>query len=101
MGGSQLRYGNGALSFHHNLYADNYNASPRLGDNLDLDFVDNVVYDWGTNAGFSTNDISANPSVSRTSSITVCNYLIASLEFGDDQHCLLWRHDQHMDLPDE
>ena len=56
--GSWLRYGNGALTFHHNLYADNYTASPRLGDNLSLDFVNNVIYNWGINAGFSTNDSS-------------------------------------------
>ena len=71
--GSLLRYGNGMLSFHHNLYADNYNASPRLGDNLKLDFVNNVIYDWGTNAGFSTNDISG-----VTNELNYeCNYLIA------------------------
>ncbi len=46
----------GTLSVNHNLYADNYNGSPRLGDNVSLDFVNNVVYDWGTNAGFSAND---------------------------------------------
>ena len=68
--GSRLRYGSGALSFNHNLYADNNNASPRLGDNLSLDFVNNVIYDWGTNAGFSTNDIADDPAVSRMNSTT-------------------------------
>jgi alpha-tubulin suppressor-like RCC1 family protein len=71
-GGSLLRFGNGALTFHHNLYANNYNASPHLGDNLSLDFVNNVIYGWGTNAGFTldegvTNELNY-----------VCNYLIAN-----------------------
>jgi subtilisin-like proprotein convertase family protein len=75
--GSRLRYGSGALSFNHNLYADNNNASPRLGDNLSLDFVNNVIYDWGTNAGFSTNDIADDPSGFTNELNYVCNYLIA------------------------
>ena len=75
--GSRLRYGNGALSFHHNLYADNYNASPRLGDNLTLDFVNNVIYNWGLNAGFSTNDVADDPSGFTNELNYACNYLIA------------------------
>ena len=75
--GSRLRYGNGALTFHHNLYADNYNASPRLGDNLKLDFVNNVIYNWGIFAGFSTNDIADNPPGFTNELNYVCNYLIA------------------------
>ncbi|MGH7950631.1 MAG: LamG-like jellyroll fold domain-containing protein [Limisphaerales bacterium] len=76
--GSLLRYGGGALSLHHNLYADNYNASPRLGDNINLDFVNNVIYDWGTNAGFSTNDIADNPAGFTNELNYIGNYLIAS-----------------------
>jgi hypothetical protein len=50
--GSLLRYGSGFLSFHHNLYAHHRNRSPRLGDDLALDFVNNVVYNYGgTNGG--------------------------------------------------
>jgi subtilisin-like proprotein convertase family protein len=76
--GSRLRYGNGALTFHHNLYADNYNASPRLGDNLQLDFVNNVVYNWGLNAGFSTNETLLDDPLRFTNELNyVCNYLIA------------------------
>jgi subtilisin-like proprotein convertase family protein len=75
--GSLLRYGQGALSFHHNLYADNYNANPRLGDNLSLDFVNNVIYDWGTNSGYSAND--TNNLFGFTNQLNyVCNYLIAT-----------------------
>ena len=76
--GSLLRYGSGILSFHHNLYADNYNANPRLGDNLSLDFVNNVIYDWGTNAGFSLDDTANNPSGFTNQLNYVGNYLIAS-----------------------
>ena len=53
--GSLLRYGNGSLSFNHNLYANNYSSSPLLGDNLTVDFVNNVVYNWGRLPGWSTN----------------------------------------------
>jgi subtilisin-like proprotein convertase family protein len=76
--GSFLRYGQGDLSFHHNLYADNYSANPRLGDNLSLDFVNNVVYDWGTNSGYSLDDSAANPFGFTNQLNYVCNYLIAS-----------------------
>ncbi len=75
--GSRLRYGNGALTFDHNLYADNHAASPRLGDNLKLDFVNNVIYNWGVSTGFSTNDIADNPSGFTNELNYVCNYLIA------------------------
>ena len=75
--GSLLRYGSGALSFHHNLYADNYNGSPRLGDNISLDFVNNVIYNWGTNAGFSLDDSTNNLSGFMNQLNYVCNYLIA------------------------
>ena len=51
--GSLLRWGNGGLTFHHNLYAHHASRNPRLGDDLGLDFVNNVVYDWGREAGYS------------------------------------------------
>ena len=51
--GSLLRWGNGGLTFHHNLYAHHAGRNPRLGDDLGLDFVNNVVYDWGGQAGYS------------------------------------------------
>ncbi len=75
--GSRLRFGDGALSFHHNLYADNSSASPRLGDNLKLDFVNNVVYNWGILPGYSTNDIADNPLGFTNYLNYVGNYLIA------------------------
>ena len=77
--GSLLRYGSGVLSFNHNLYADNYSGSPRLGDNLTLDFVNNVIYNWGLFSGLSggTNDLVANPNGCTNQLNYVCNYLIA------------------------
>jgi subtilisin-like proprotein convertase family protein len=75
--GSRLRYGSGALSFHHNLYADNYSDNPRQGDNLTLDFVNNVIYNWGTNAGYSQDDSAGNPLGFTNLLNYACNYLIA------------------------
>jgi subtilisin-like proprotein convertase family protein len=76
--GSVLRYGSGALSFNHNLYADNYAANPRLGDNLSLDFVNNVIYNWGIRSGYSdTNDLAADPNGYTNRLNYACNYLIA------------------------
>jgi subtilisin-like proprotein convertase family protein len=73
--GSVLRFGSGALSFNHNLYANNYSASPHLDDNLSLDFVNNVIYNWGIHSGYSgTNDVAAD----FTNQLNyACNYLIA------------------------
>jgi subtilisin-like proprotein convertase family protein len=80
--GSRLRYGSGALSFHHNLYADNYNGSPRLGDNISLDFVNNVIYNWGLQPGFtSTNTDLADNIAGFTNQLNyACNYLIAGAD---------------------
>jgi len=77
--GSLLREGGGALSFHHNLYADNYSGTPRLGDNLTLDFVNNVIYNWGAFSGLSggTNDLSYSTNGCTNQLNYVCNYLIA------------------------
>lgn len=51
--GSLLRWGSGSLTFHHNLFAHNASRNPRLGDDLGLEFANNVVYDWGREAGYS------------------------------------------------
>jgi subtilisin-like proprotein convertase family protein len=75
--GSQLRMGGGALSFHHNLYADNNAGSPHLADNVSLDFVNNVIYNWGTNAGSSFEDPTNNPNGFTNQINYTCNYLIA------------------------
>jgi rhamnogalacturonyl hydrolase YesR/pectate lyase len=51
--GSLLRYGKGGITLHHDLYAHHASRNPRLGDDLGLDFVNNVVYDWGSEPGYS------------------------------------------------
>jgi hypothetical protein len=75
--GTLLRFGDGALTLHHNLYANNYAGNPHLDDNLSLDFVNNVIYGWGTNAGTSF-DPTNNPAGFTNRLNYVCNYLIAN-----------------------
>ncbi|MGB8368199.1 MAG: LamG-like jellyroll fold domain-containing protein [Verrucomicrobiia bacterium] len=79
--GSVLRYGYGALSFNHNLYANNYSANPYLDDNLSLDFVNNVIYNWGIHSGYSgTNNLLTKPNGFTNQLNYVCNYLIAGAD---------------------
>ncbi|NGO39314.1 hypothetical protein G4L39_07865 [Limisphaera ngatamarikiensis] len=59
--GSLLRYGDGRLTFFGNLYAHHNSRNPRLGDRLRLEFVNNVVYNWGSRAGHSGADDADNP----------------------------------------
>jgi Pectinesterase/MBG domain/Immunoglobulin domain len=70
--GSLMRYGNGIVTFHHNLYAHHYSRNPRVGDNIGLDFVNNVIYDWGLKAGYSAEAIEGTPRINY-----VGNYLVA------------------------
>src|SRR5215210_4794954 len=70
--GSLIRYGNGVVTYHHNLYAHHASRNPRLGDNVGLDFVNNVVYDWGSESGYSGEASEGNPRLNY-----VGNYLIA------------------------
>ena len=58
--GSLIR-SDGDVSFHHNLYAMNNTRNPRPGTYGDprgirLDFRNNVVYNWGSGAGYSAQD---------------------------------------------
>lgn len=75
--GSLLRYGAGALTFHHNLYQHHRNRNPRLGDRIKLDFVNNVIYNWGDRAGYSADDSTDNPGGFTNYLNYVCNYLLA------------------------
>ena len=54
--GSLIRYANGGVTYHHNLFADNDSRNPRPGDDIHLDFVNNVVYNWGGTAGYNADD---------------------------------------------
>jgi hypothetical protein len=70
-GGSFVSVGD-AVSLHHNLYADNNFANPQIGPAVTMDFDDNIVYDWGVNAGNNT-------STAFTNYLNyICNYFIAS-----------------------
>lgn len=51
--GSLIRFGNGRVTYYRNLFAHHDSRNPRLGDNITLDFVNNVVYNWGSTAGYS------------------------------------------------
>lgn len=62
--GSLIRYGDGVVTFYGNLYAHHNNRIPRLGDRLRLEFVNNVIYNWGSRAGYSgdyAGDLPDNP----------------------------------------
>ena len=53
------------VTYHHNLYANNYSRNPRPGTynskTLDFDFRNNVVYNWGDRAGYSGGSSEGNP----------------------------------------
>jgi pectin methylesterase-like acyl-CoA thioesterase len=70
--GSLIRYLNGIVTYHHNLYAHHDSRNPRLGDNIGLDFVNNVIFDWGNEAGYSGDASEGTPRLNY-----VGNYLIA------------------------
>lgn len=80
--GSLIRYGQGAITYHHNLYTDHRSRNPRLGDNIKLDFVNNVIYNWGGTAGYNADDTSTNPGGFTNILNYVGNYLIAGLNTG-------------------
>jgi hypothetical protein len=51
--GSLIRFGSGVVTYHHNLYAHHDSRNPRVGDNIGFDFVNNVIYNWGGESGYS------------------------------------------------
>src|SRR5690606_19489343 len=52
---------------------------PRLGDRIRLDFVNNVLHNWGSRAGYSGGnaDLTDNPDGFTNRLNYVCNYLVA------------------------
>jgi formylglycine-generating enzyme required for sulfatase activity/pectate lyase len=48
--------GPGWISFHHNIYAHCANRNPRVAADVLLDFRNNVIYDWGSRAGYNADD---------------------------------------------
>ena len=80
--GSLISGGAGAVTFHHNLYAHHANRIPRPGDNLRLDFVNNVIFNWtgtwsGGAAGYNADDLDNNPGGYTNFLNYVGNYLVA------------------------
>jgi autotransporter-associated beta strand protein len=73
---SLLRNSTGGYSFHHNLYAHHYSRNPRLGDNVHLDWVNNVLYNWQDQAGYNADDSADNPGGYTNYLNYVGNYLI-------------------------
>ncbi|MBL8212928.1 MAG: immunoglobulin domain-containing protein [Bryobacterales bacterium] len=61
--GSLIRFGNGLVSYHHNLFAHHDSRNPRVGDDIGLDFVNNMVYNWGSTAGYSGSNDEGNTRV--------------------------------------
>lgn len=70
--GSLLGFGGGKYSFHHNLYANNNSRNPRVGSDVNLDFVNNVVVNWMGNSGYSGDADEGSPKINY-----VGNYVIA------------------------
>jgi pectin methylesterase-like acyl-CoA thioesterase len=70
--GSLIRYGTGQVTYHHNLYAHHDSRNPRVGDQIGLDFVNNVIYDWGGESSYSGPAEEGSPRVNY-----VGNYLVA------------------------
>ncbi len=70
--GSLIRYGTGLVTYHHNLYAHHDSRNPRVGDGVGLDFVNNVIYNWGGESSYS------GPAEEGTTRVNyVGNYLVA------------------------
>lgn len=71
----------GSISYHHNLYAHHDSRNPRPGTAnnlpLDFDFRNNVVYDWGGQAGYNGLDGDQALETNRLDMNYVGNYLIA------------------------
>src|SRR3954468_17361599 len=44
----------GNMTYAHNLFADNDSRNPRVGDLCQLDFVNNVIFNSGSNYGYSS-----------------------------------------------
>ncbi|MGA2241085.1 MAG: putative Ig domain-containing protein [Verrucomicrobiota bacterium] len=77
--GTLLRYGYGRVSYHHDLYIHNQSRNPRPGDNIHLDFVNNVIYDWGGAAGYNANDKPDNTAGFTNALNYIGNYLVTGL----------------------
>ena len=73
--GSLIKYTDKMVTFHHNLYAHNQSRNPRPGSSVKLDFVNNVVYDWGGFCGYNGNDAVEELAVGGLYFTNVINYV--------------------------
>ena len=73
--GSLIKYTDKMVTFHHNLYAHNMSRNPRPGSSVKLDFVNNVVYDWGGFCGYNGDDTSEELAVGGLYFTNVINYV--------------------------
>jgi pectate lyase len=73
--GSLIRYGSGGVTFHHNLYVHNHSRNPRVGDEIRLDFVNNILYNYGARGGDASYSGPASEGVTRINYVN--NYAIA------------------------
>lgn len=69
------------MSFHHNLYADNFGRNPRVGSRAHIDFVfdyrNNVIFNWGTGYDWGVWAVYGNEEVENVDFNFVGNYSIA------------------------
>ncbi len=86
------RQEDGGLSFHHNLLAHHFLRNPRAGGveegpGLRLDFVNNVIYNWGLKAGHGgpSSDEFPEGANNNLRMNYVGNYLIAGIDTEDDR----------------
>src|SRR4051812_49344308 len=69
------------MSFHHNLYADNYGRNPRVGSrgpiNFLFDYRNNVIFNWGTGYDWGVWAVYGNEQGENVDMNFVGNYSIA------------------------
>ena len=69
------------MSFHHNLYADNFGRNPRVGSRAHVDFLfdyrNNVIFNWGTGYDWGVWAVYGNEEVENVDMNFVGNYAIA------------------------
>ena len=72
------------MSFHHNLYADNFGRNPRVGSRGRIDFLfdyrNNVIFNWGTGYDWGVWAVYGNEEVENADINFVGNYAIAGLD---------------------
>jgi pectate lyase len=72
------------MSFHHNLYADDYGRTPRAASRGTLTFLfdyrNNVIFNWGTGYDWGTWGVYGNESGEEVNMNFINNYSIAGLD---------------------